>query len=320
MGGYSRREFIRNVLVGSAGVSLTGIAHAQQSGRKVPIIIPISEKAVKLKNSAYREICKKMVDTALTKLTGTDAPEKAWKKFIPSGGTVGLKINNESTRTDKDLVMAIADSMIAIGQPAEKIIIFERSDFDVTQGGFQINNSGKGVQCYGVARAEWHGSSAEQERFHPKEYDVDGHKICVSKMVTDTCQLIINVPVIKKMSMVGMSCSLKNHFGSIDSPYSLHKDDLHKHIALNAALPPLKEKTKLVICDGVRHFGDQHIGIGGIIVSTDQVAVDYVAAGIVEDHIKGELNPPARYIHEAAKLGLGTDKKEEMDIQKITIA
>jgi len=320
MSKWTRREFIRGVLYTGLGARLSDFYDQLNTHPKVPVVVARNEKIKNLRDQDLKKACRKMIEEALLALSGAKNVKEAWEAYLPGKGHVGLKVNNERTRTERQVAEAVAESIVAAGFPAERIIIFDRSDFDLRLGGYEINRGGKGIQCYGLCRDEWHGATWEIENFSRQTYKVNGQSIRIGKIVAELCQLIINLPVIKRVRVVGISCALKNHFGSIDNPISLHGADLNKNIALVAALEPIRSKTKLTICDAVKNYGEHHVGIDGIIVSKDQVALDYVAAGIMEDYLGSNLKPPATFIQEAAKIGLGTDKQEEIELKNIYVS
>ncbi len=315
----TRRAFVKGIIAGTCGTALHGIVPARGALPQSSVVIARAPGIAGKKGAAYREACRKLIDAAIASVTGKRRIRDAWESLLPLSGTVGIKVTNERTRTDYDLVMGMAESMIDAGQKPERIIVFERSDFDLTDGKYPLNMGGAGVQCYGIAREEWHGRTNESDQFGSILYEVSGAPIRISRIVAEVCDAIINVPVIKRMYLVGISCALKNHFGSIDNPVGLHGDGLQRNIARLAALDVLRSKTKLTICEAVRHFGDHHVGMDGIIMSPDQVAVDYFAAGILENHLGRTISPPPRFIRQAAELGLGTDDPRNMHIQKIDV-
>jgi len=305
-----RRNFLKSIGFGLIGTNYLF--------KKVPIIslvpenksrvvIGRAERLLSAEGSEYIELVRKGVDQSIIALVGGLTPQEAWNKIIKKDDVVGLKVTYERTKTDYQLIYGVANSLIDAGLPPENIIIFERADYDLTLGNHKINRTNKGIKCFGIVKEEWHGATNESDKFNPQIYDIAGNKIQVCKIVADMCSVIINIPVIKRLSLSGFSTAMKNHFGCINSPANLHGDNLSKHIAILNTVQPIKNKTKLIICDAIRDFGGSHVGTGSIIMSRDPVALDYTAKSILEKHLKREISPKPSFIDIAAQLGVGVN-------------
>jgi len=109
--------------------------------------------------------------------------------------------------------------------------------------------------------------------------------------------LVVNVPKIKYMSYVKITCALKNIFGCNAFPrkYIYHK-------ALNEAIVGINKliRTNLVMVDGLIVSGRSTKRLGLVMASEDPVAVDTAAAKLMG------LDPRSvRHITLAFKEGLG---------------
>ena len=97
------------------------------------------------------------------------------------------------------------------------------------------------------------------------------------------------------------------------------------------AIPVIRDKQKLIICDAMlvaieggpewaRRFTKPY---GGILVGTDPVAIDTIAANILDEmRAKEGMDPiasSARHIPLSAELGLGTDKIDNIELVKLTV-
>lgn len=283
------------------------------SENKSRVVIGRAEKLLSAEGSEYIELVRKGVDQSIMTLAGGLTPQEAWNRIINKDDVVGLKVTYERTKTDYQLIYGVANSLINAGLPPENIIIFERADYDLTLGNHKINRTNKGIKCFGIVKDEWHGATNESDKFNSQIYDIAGNKIQVCKIVADMCSVIINIPVIKRMSLSGFSTAMKNHFGCINSPVNLHGDNLNKHIAVLNTVQPIKNKTKLIICDAIRDFGSSHVGTGSIIMSRDPVALDYTAMGIMEKYLKRKLSPKPSFIEIAAQLGVGVNDPKKIE-------
>jgi len=99
----------------------------------------------------------------------------------------------------------------------------------------------------------------------------------VPKLLLDA-DLFINVPKLKTMREVTITCGLKNLFGCIGSP---RKIVYHPH--LNEAIVGISQvlKPHLTIVDGLVALGKFPVKLGLIMASIDTFSVDWVAAKIM---------------------------------------
>jgi len=98
--------------------------------------------------------------------------------------------------------------------------------------------------------------------------------------------LLLNIPKIKYMAGVKISCALKNIFGCNPYPkkFRYHSDLDRVIVALNKAM-----KSDLCIVDGIVVNGEYPTKLGLIMASEDPVAVDSMAAeiaGINPKHVR----------------------------------
>ncbi|UCE95800.1 MAG: DUF362 domain-containing protein [Candidatus Bathyarchaeota archaeon] len=114
--------------------------------------------------------------------------------------------------------------------------------------------------------------------------------------------LFINLPKIKYMPQVIMSCALKNIFGCNPRPnkFKYHGYLAETIVALNKVMKP-----DFCIVDGIIVLGQSTKRLGLLMASTDPVAIDAAAAKIL-----GLNASKIQYIRLAEKEGLGSTKYE----------
>jgi uncharacterized protein (DUF362 family) len=119
---------------------------------------------------------------------------------------------------------------------------------------------------------------AEDEQ-EEKTVQVNGQKISftVPKLLMDA-DLFINVPKIKIMRDVTITCAFKNLFGAIGA---LRKVAYHKHLSetivgINEVLKP-----HLVIVDGLVGLGKHPVKLDLLMASTDPFSIDWTAAQLM---------------------------------------
>jgi len=141
------------------------------------------------------------------------------------------------------------------------------------------------------------------------------------------CDALINVPVLKVHGMSGTSYALKNHYGTVDAPETLH-NPLSRCIAELNALPEIRDRTRLVIGDalGVCLYGAsvwpywrEEKAHDSILVSFDPVAVDTEGLRLFSEVLTADGGTPRvsqdktnAYLEIAAALGVGADDQAHM--------
>jgi len=279
-------------------------------------------------------VVKQMVDTGVKAFTGKNNLKSAWEEIIPDPTKkVAIKVNCqiEGIYTKAKVVKPITDGLILRGVNPDNIVIYDKTDNAFKYAGF-IKNLGKGIKVGTVH--ELGGYS----RFSPE---------MLANLITDTtlissiekfmrgasrysCEYLINVPVLKALDgYAGVSLSMKNHYGSIS--YPTH-DDLMTRIPKINNLPAIKDKTRLIVMDAifaeykwVNGRDQSYIEVvNKIMVSKDPVAVDYLGWKIIDDirnkHGMPPVSPIPTYIQNAADLGLGTNKPEEINHIEINLS
>jgi uncharacterized protein (DUF362 family) len=254
-------------------------------------------------------------------------------------GSLGFNPNNVIIwdRSDDELVRA----GYTINKSAKGIRCFGTL---VKRGGWgghrSSNRGGHGNSPHGNPHAANMGGGERSRHANPQTADVggggigydmstpidvgDGIQVHLSKMVTEMCTYLINVPVLKDSMLAGVTLGLKNYFGAIDRPFSCHRKAGDPYIANLYNLDPIKEKTRLVLGDAV--FGCYDGGpfappqwiSGNLLASTDPVALDYVGMMLIDQQReKRNLTPVAlrtKYLRTAGNLGLGNHDPQMIDV------
>jgi uncharacterized protein (DUF362 family) len=259
-------------------------------------------------------VLREMVDDSITNLTGLTDAKEAWAALFKPAERIAIKVNafqNSTIWTHAPLVQAVTDSLVEAGHPAEQIVIYDSTSDELETAGFALNQDGPGVRCYGT------------DRRYEKGWKVGNIDVELSSVLLD-CDALINMPVLKSHMIAAMTYSLKNHFGTVSSPGSLHGSIDAKIAELNA-LPEIKEKTRLVIGDALEanlrysnswpYWKADWKG-DSILMSYDPVAVDTVGAQILGTALENEefTTRAIAGFDEAATLGLGTNNPANMNV------
>jgi uncharacterized protein (DUF362 family) len=323
----SRRDFLKTALVGGVGITalpgLIGKGYAESSGTSRIALIedPGFSSEMKINPEPLREA----VDSLIKKLTGKGSPSEAWEAILKGykkGQVIGIKVNciNRRLPSHPQLVEAITSSLIEFGVPENDIVIWDRTNGELKKCGYKLNESQTGIRCFGTDSEGW-----GYDTDNPIE--IEGQEKYLSKILTRLCDHLINVPVLKDHSLAGITLSMKNHYGTVDNPGSLHGNNCDPFIAKLNAAPDIKNKTRLILLDAI--LGIYRGGPGGspqfapniLAASFDTVAIDKFGMNIINQERRrnglDETTGMAKHIRTAAMMGLGTDDESKIKIEKV---
>jgi len=258
---------------------------------------------------------KQMLDAAIVELTGIEDAQRAWRTLFDPTERIAIKVNTINRYgTSVPLVYAVAEKLQAIGVVAENIVIFDRNTGELQRAGYPINEDGPGVHC-----------RATGDYREPRE--VAGTTQRLSGILLD-CDALINLPLLKQHGFSGLSFAMKNHYGSIDRPSSIHFDNCAPGIAQLNALPEIRDRTRLIIGDVLRMCPfnwDQAVVGNALLMSFDPVAHDYIGMQILTSWLSANGGNPAgvtgqaKHLATAAALGLGTNDPAHIDWRELTL-
>ena len=173
----------------------------------------------------------KLLDRTVQSLFDRDDPVQAWRQVVRPGEVVGLKVNCLAGRglsTTIELVDAICERLQQAGIKARDILIWDRQNSDLEDAGFAINVRGPGVRRLGN----------EVLGFEPELATFGRAGSLVCKTLSQVCDAVINLPVLKDHGIVGMTLALKNLFGAIHHPNKYHLSVGDPYVAGVHALAP----------------------------------------------------------------------------------
>jgi uncharacterized protein (DUF362 family) len=185
------------------------------------------------------------------------------------------------------------------------------------KSGYSMNPDGPGVR-YFADDGHW-GKEISQGRFKGR----------ITRVISEQVTAFINMPVLKTHGISGLSCSLKNHFGSFDNPGNHHADACIA-MADFSSIPVVKAKARLVVVDAIR---PQHSGGPGlqnqdqwnlcrVMVSRDPVAADYIGTEIIQAKLrelgKGAISEKKLvWMRAAQELGVGTCDPARIEVLRV---
>jgi uncharacterized protein (DUF362 family) len=320
----TRREFLKQAAIGGTLIAgLPGLLEAAESVAKdaparTRVVIARSTSMLKGDAVDQKEI-ERVLGKAMAKLTSKSGAG-AWKSLFKPDDVVGIKINGlfgPSVSTRPEFVNAVIAGLASAGVKPENIIVWDRAAKDLTQCGFTPNKTGPGV-IYHSDDGDW-GTDVENGSFHGK----------VSK-VFDRITALINMPLAKDHGGAGISCALKNHYGSFHNPGDHHGNNCDPYLADLNAIPQIKDKTRLIVADllkpqadgGPRRNPSAQWEFHSLMVGTDPVAVDLQAYEIIEARRKevgmqSVAHKAEKTLVSAAKRGVGTNDPSKIEVIRI---
>lgn len=233
------------------------------------------------------------------------------------------------------MTMAVVDCLCAIGIPAEQIVIFDRYTNELKNAGYPINRNESGVRCYGTndSGAFLRSSSHTAEHYTPgwKIMDVD---FGLSDILLSS-DALINIPILTAAPQLGegpagISFAMKNHYGTINCPTDFHGERFVRGLTELNALPPIRDRTRLVIGDILTAstyyaYGRHVIGGRTILMSFDPVALDAIGAQIAAEAYDDlglaaeAVTGPTTVWLDRATDRLGTNDPKNMDVVEIDL-
>ncbi len=321
----SRRE----LLLGSfAGASLAA-QPSRESGRqgKSRVVISRDPALGGLRRKPDQHRLLGVLDAAMQSLFDRDNPTEAWKQVVRPGEVVGLKVNCLAGRgisTNVHLVEAVCERLRESGVAAGNIVIWDRLNSDLESAGFRVAKRSHRIRCIGNDELGYSGDLM----IHGSA----GSRVC--RTLTEVCDVVINLPVLKDHGIAGVTIALKNLFGAIHNPNKYHLNVGDPYVADVFAFPPIRRKVRLTICDAITaeyQGGPSYMPqwtwpYNGLLVSQDPVALDYTGWRIIEKKRaeKGmkslrELKREPTYIATAADAHhrLGTNDPARIEVVKV---
>jgi uncharacterized protein (DUF362 family) len=328
-GEATRRDFLKKC---GTGVALLGVAS------KVPLLEAAGpaaagkSKVIVAQDAALRgggssvdsNRVLALLDRAMQSLFNADHAGDPWKKLAHPGERIGLKVNTLGGRgmsTNVELVDAISHRLQEAGIRAQDIIIWDRYTDEMDRVGFHTSTADNRVQCFGTDHLGYEDDL--------QTYGSVGSRL--SKILTQRCDAMINVPILKDHEGAGVTIAMKNMYGVIHNPNKCHPNGCDPYVADLNMLPEIRNKMRITICDATTACYEGGPGFkpqyawqnNGLLVSRDPVALDYTGWQIIEKKraeknlktLEAEGRLP-RYIATAAdeKHKLGTNDPRRIEV------
>jgi len=340
----SRRDFIKKSSLGTLGLAVASNLPGKMlpsiettSGSRSKVVLIRHSKVIDESGRIQLPLLQKMLDQAVVAFSGENNIGDAWSKYFTPDDVVGLKVNSLGVMDlrGSDLLQhfpaitnAIAAGLKKAGIKEQNIIVWDRSEEELSQASFSINHEATSIRVIGNKKSR----RGPEGDFNPKAYPVGKSSSRISNILANLCTSMINIPIPKTHSNAVFTCSLKNHYGTIDNPSEFHSNACtNPGIPEVNTIPIIRDKQKLIVCDAMllaieggprwnRRFTKPY---GGILIGTDPVAVDTVSLEILdkkrlEDGMES-IVARVPHIPLAAELGVGTDNVDNIELVKLEL-
>jgi uncharacterized protein (DUF362 family) len=351
--------------ISKPSTNISDSAKTPRSSTSMPGRYPGKVVLVKNNNSVVNDVpaeeaAYEMLQRSMLELTGLKDIKKAWRLFVKPGEKIGLKVNPVAGKllfTSHAVVKSVVKQLTESGIDIKDIIIWDRREMELKDTGFTQDNY-PGIAIRGTELQDEEGSFVDKngklygERNIDKEwyywadvegeydaetmpYMVNGGKFSYfTKIVTKEVDKIINIPILKNAGG-SITNAMKNlAFGSVSNTGRLHAKLWNDTCAEVCAFAPLRDKTVLNICDGLRGCFNGGPGANPqficnyntLMVSTDPVAMDRIGYDLIaEKRIAEGLQKTSSpesltFLTMATALGLGVSDKSKIDVKMFDIS
>ncbi len=303
------------------------IIETMGSAEKSKVISVKSNLVIDGNGKIDTDILHQMLEMGLEKLSDRNDTAAFLNSRFGSADSIGFKVNvlgGHGVSTHPEIAKALSGILNDSGVKANRHIIWDRSASELADNGYTIKTSGSGLLCF----------ATDSKGIGYSDELVSKGKVggLLSKLLTEYCDTIINLPVLKDHGIAGITCAMKNYYGAIHNPNKYHSTACDPYIADLNSLDQIRSKEKLIIVDALKvqfHGGPSYhqrwsAKYGALLLGTDPVAIDTIGYDIIEglrkdagiEMIKGSKREP-KYITTAAGYGLGICDRSQIDLIEI---
>ncbi|MGA7833343.1 MAG: DUF362 domain-containing protein [Terracidiphilus sp.] len=283
----SRRDFLKTAAVGAAVIgsrSNIGLA-AMLDAHSSRVVIARDAALFSADGSVDEKRIADLLDRAIAAYTGRDKPIEAWKRIVPVGKVIGLKINSvggKAIATHLALTLAICERLQQAGVKPGEIVVWEFSNSAIERAGYTIATDRNRIRCIGTDTPGY--------GYEEQPQACGAVNVHLSKILTRECEFVINLPVPKDHNLAGVTFSMKNPFGAVEHPNELHANGCNPSVAELNSLPAIRNKIRFTIGDalssiyqGGPQFRPETLWHpNALIVGEDRVALDYTVWQMIE--------------------------------------
>ena len=298
------------------------------------------------------DVIRRMAQMGITNLARTASVTDAWKKWISTNDTVGIKVHSApgaDTGTRPAVVAAIVEQLLKSGLPPSRIIIWDRHRSELRQAGYFALGEKYGVRVEGSVNAGY-----DPETFYNPDRPIlgqliwsdlefgkktpdAGRKSFVSKLVVkEMSKIIVITPVLNHNTAGVFGHLVSLALGSVDNTLRFENELLHLKSAVPEiyALPSLSDRVVLCLTDALvcQYEGEQRgllhysAPVNELRFSQDPVALDLLSLRELERQRVLSSQPVSHHslftaqlelLENAALLELGSNEDSRIRIQLV---
>jgi uncharacterized protein (DUF362 family) len=333
----NRREFLSraaaaSALAASAAAGLRCAAGGEPSapapGAKARVVVIRHESLAAEGRGPTAAQVRELLDEAARALAGDAKAADAWARSFKPGDRLGIKVNCLGYPTRPAVATGLAAAVGSIGLAPERVILWDRTNRELKAAGYELCDAGRGTRCFGTDAL----ASRENGGYTADVFSSGSIGSLYSRIVVDDTTALVSACVLKDHNIAGLTCALKNFYGSIHNPNKYHDNGCDPFVADVCAHPLIRERLRLAVCDATRpqYQGGPSVRpqwqwpYGGLIVAADPVAVDRVGLEILARKRAAvglppleAGNRPVRYLASAQARGLGVADLDRIEVVSI---
>jgi uncharacterized protein (DUF362 family) len=268
-----------------------------------------------------------LLDRAIAAYTGHAKPVAAWKSLVPMDTVIGLKVNGLGSKgiaTHPALIMAVAERLQQAGVKPGNIIVWDQNVHFLQSCGMTVNTDPGKLRAYSSDVAGW-----------GDEVSTWGvARIRLTKILSRDCGMVINMPILKDHEGAGVTFAMKNMYGVVDRPNTLHANHCNPAVADLNCIPAIRDKVRFTIGDAMSSVYDGGPGFhperlwypNTLLIGADRVALDTIAWEMIDRKRVEEGLPtleaagrPPHYIAAAADPSRSLGTNDPKRIQRVEI-
>ena len=332
-----RREFLKEVaagavLIGSGSkLAVAAISDVNPQPAKSKIVIArdpeLHGTGAATSAQPDEQRVQALLDRAIAAYTGHAKPVAAWKSLVPMDKVIGLKVNGLGSKgiaTHPALIMAVAERLQQAGVKPGNIIVFDQNVHFLQSCGMTVNTDPSKLRAYSSDVAGW----------EDEESAWGVARIRLTKILSRECDMVINMPILKDHEGAGVTFAMKNMYGVVDKPNTLHGNHCNPAVADLNCIPAIRDKVRFTIGDAMSSVYDGGPGFhperlwypNTLLIGEDRVALDTIAWEMIERKRAAAGLPtleaagrPPRYIAAAADPSRGLGTNDPKRIHRIEI-
>jgi uncharacterized protein (DUF362 family) len=280
----NRREFVKEMVAGAAVLGAgTNFAWGQGKAAEKSKVVIVRDAKLRTPGPAPDEKrVAALLDHAMQTYFNAQNPVQPWKQIVRPGQVVSLKLNSMGGRAISPsvaLVAAICERLQQAGIKAGDIIVWDRGSRELESAGFKLSNAPGAVRFIGSDTAGYEDASVSYGSVTTR----------LAKILTQS-DVLINMPVLKSHNIVGVTMAMKNMYGVINNPNTMHGSGCNPYIADLNMIPQIRRKVRFVVGDlktavyegGPGYRPEYAWNENALMVGEDRVAIDTISAQIVE--------------------------------------